>query len=221
MTTVETRDHAHERRRRPDFVWSELLPKSPKAEGCALPGALPDTTASEFILQLAETLHIDITSMWAWVPELGRHQASQTPGPAPFRVPAVNDDLLPRRVPMPAPEFIDLTGELVLEGEALVQYVPAPTAVAWDTSATSRAFKHYASAQFVDTVIAHVLERNGTPLTAYQLAREVLKRMPNLRARSTLERRCSKLAAKGVLRQRDQLGVSPDGAPCWRYEVAA
>lgn len=74
---------------------------------------------------------------------------------------------------------------------------------------------------FCARVVRGVVARADRPLTAFEVAREVLKHHPNRWAASTIRGYVSRLAKRGVLRELDCDGVSLDHAPCFRYVLGA
>ena len=68
------------------------------------------------------------------------------------------------------------------------------------------------------TICAHVDLEVG-PVTAFEIARLVLRHHPNRWASGSICRKVSKLADRRVLNAVDCDGISPDGAPCYRYRL--
>jgi hypothetical protein len=112
--------------------------------------------------------------------------------------------------------------------EPAARVTPLTRAAAFDAragSGGSRAsapgvgFPQGPAPSFLEVCVRDVLARAPWPLTAFEVAREVLKGHPNRWASRSIEKKCSDLARRGVLREVDCEGLSPDLAPCWRYAL--
>lgn len=70
---------------------------------------------------------------------------------------------------------------------------------------------------FLGRCVRNVVARAHGPVTAFEVAREVAWRHPGRWAESSVRKKCSQLAKRGVLTEVDCHGVSLDHAPCFRY----